>query len=80
MPFTIRPYRRFPVSCPVIYHAGLFEGQGIVWNLSVNGWRNEPAVEIACIQRRSYYPERGQDESFRTITFYDCPGFCCCNP
>jgi hypothetical protein len=39
MPFSIRPYRRFPVCCPVTYHAGLFEGQGIVWNLSVNGWR-----------------------------------------
>ena len=39
MPLSIRPYRRFPVCCPVTYHAGLFEGQGIVWNLSVNGWR-----------------------------------------
>ena len=28
MPFTIRPYRRFPVSCPVTYQTGLFEGQG----------------------------------------------------
>ena len=39
MPFLIRPYRRFPVCCPVTYHAGLFEGHGIAWNLSVNGWR-----------------------------------------
>ena len=39
MPLSIRPYRRFPVCCPVTYHAGLCEGQGIVWNLSVNGWR-----------------------------------------
>ena len=39
MPFTIRPYRRFPIYCPVTYHAGLYEGQGIVWNLSLNGWR-----------------------------------------
>ncbi|MGH7146713.1 MAG: PilZ domain-containing protein [Nitrospiraceae bacterium] len=39
MPFSIRPFRRFPVRCPVTYHADLFEGQGIVWNLSVNGWR-----------------------------------------
>ena len=37
MPFSIRPHRRFPVCCPVTYHAGLFEGQGIVWNLSVKG-------------------------------------------
>ncbi len=39
MPFTIRPYRRFPGYCPVIYHAGLSEGRGIVWNVSLNGWR-----------------------------------------
>jgi hypothetical protein len=36
VPFLICPYRRFPVCCAVIYHAGLFEGHGIVWNLSVN--------------------------------------------
>jgi hypothetical protein len=39
MPFSIRPYRRFPVQCSVTYYAGLFEGQGIFWNLSVKGWR-----------------------------------------
>ena len=39
MPFTIRPYRRFPVYCPVTYHTGLFEGHGMVWNLSLTGWR-----------------------------------------
>ena len=39
MPFSIRPFRRFPVCCPVTYHAGLSEGHGMVWNLSVNGWR-----------------------------------------
>jgi len=39
MPFSIRPHRRFPVCRPVTYHAGLFEGQDIVWNLSVKGWR-----------------------------------------
>jgi hypothetical protein len=39
MPFTLRPFRRFPVCCPVTYHAGLCEGHGMVWNLSVNGWR-----------------------------------------
>src|SRR5262244_477498 len=39
MPFTIRPYRRFAVSCPVTYQTGLFEGQGTVWNLSLTGWR-----------------------------------------
>ena len=39
MPFSVRPHRRFPVCCPVTYHSGLFEGHGIVWNLSVNRWR-----------------------------------------
>ena len=39
MPFSIRPHRRFPVCCPVTYHAGLCESHGIVWNLSVNGLR-----------------------------------------
>jgi hypothetical protein len=37
MPFSFRPFRRFSVSCPVIYHAGLIEGYGTVWNLSLNG-------------------------------------------
>jgi hypothetical protein len=39
MPFSIRPYRRFPVQCPVTYHAGPFQGSGTVWNLSSTGWR-----------------------------------------
>ena len=39
MPFIIRPYRRFPVHCPVSYNAGPFQGQGTVWNISVNGWK-----------------------------------------
>jgi hypothetical protein len=32
MPFTIRPYRRFPIYCPVTYQTGLFEGHGAVWS------------------------------------------------
>ena len=39
MPFSIRPFRRFPVCCPVTYHCGQFEGHGTVWNLSLTGWR-----------------------------------------
>jgi PilZ domain-containing protein len=39
MPFLIRPSRRFPVCCPVTYQCGLFEGHGIVWNVSLTGWR-----------------------------------------
>ena len=37
MPFSIRPFRRFPVQCPVSYNAGPFKGQGTVWNLSCWG-------------------------------------------
>ena len=39
MPFTIRPYSRFPVCCPVIYQTGFFEGHGTVRNVSLTGWR-----------------------------------------
>lgn len=39
MPFTIRPFRRFPVQCFVTYNAGPFQGQGTVWNLSCTGLR-----------------------------------------
>ena len=40
MPFSIRPFRRFPICCPVTYHAGLHEGHGTVWNLSLTGWQS----------------------------------------
>ena len=39
MPFSIRPFRRFPVHCAVTYHAGPFQCQGTIWNLSCTGWR-----------------------------------------
>ena len=39
MSFIIRPYRRFPVHCPVSYNAGTSQGLGTVWNFSVNGWK-----------------------------------------
>jgi len=39
MPFLIRPSRRFPVQCTVADNAGLFQGQGTVWNLSFSSWR-----------------------------------------
>lgn len=39
MPFSICPYRRFPVPCPVTYHAGSFQGQGTIGDLSCFGWR-----------------------------------------
>ena len=37
MPFSIRPFRRFSVCCPETYQRVCVGG--IVWNLSVNGWR-----------------------------------------
>jgi len=39
MPFSVRPYCRFPVQCAVTYNVGPFQGQGTVWNLSCTGWR-----------------------------------------
>jgi|SRR5215831_5773453 len=39
MPFTVRPYRRFPVYCPTTCQTGLFEGCGTVWNCSLSGRR-----------------------------------------
>jgi hypothetical protein len=39
MPFSLRPFRRFPVQCSVRNHAGPFQGQGTVWSLSSTGWR-----------------------------------------
>lgn len=39
MPFSIRPFRRFPVQCSVTYNAGPFQGQGTIWNHSCSGWR-----------------------------------------
>ena len=39
MPFSIRPFQRFPVQCSVTYNAGPSQGRGTVWNLSCTGWR-----------------------------------------
>ncbi len=39
MPFSIRPFRRFPVQCFMTYNTGPFQRQGTVWNLSVSVWR-----------------------------------------
>ncbi len=39
MPFTIRPFRRIPICCPVTYQVEEFEGFGMVWNVSPMGWR-----------------------------------------
>ena len=39
MAFVVRPYRRFPVVCPVTYEHGFRQGDGFVWNVSPMGWR-----------------------------------------
>lgn len=39
MGFNVRPSRRFPAQCSVIYNAGPFQGRGIVWNVSCTGWQ-----------------------------------------
>jgi len=39
MPFSLRPYRRFPVQCSVTFNAGSFQDQGRILNLSCTGWR-----------------------------------------
>jgi hypothetical protein len=39
MPFSIRPFHRFPVQWPVTHNGCPFRGQGRVWNLSYTGWR-----------------------------------------
>jgi hypothetical protein len=39
MPFSIRPYRRFPVHCSVTYNARPTQGQSTIWSLSCTGWR-----------------------------------------
>ena len=64
MPFSIRPFRRFPVECPVSYNAGSLQGQGTVWNFSVNGWKLSGDVPL----------EVGQMCSL-TVTLPDQPSF-----
>lgn len=37
--FQVRSFRRFSVQCSVYYSSDEFQGTGIAWNLSLNGWR-----------------------------------------
>jgi hypothetical protein len=37
MPFSIRPFLRFPVHCSVSYNASPFQSRGAVWNCSCTG-------------------------------------------
>ena len=65
MPFSIRPHRRFSICYPVTYYAGLREGRGIVWNISMNGWRLSGDVPL-CV---------GQTYSL-TVTLPNQPNLC----
>ncbi|MCI0428419.1 MAG: PilZ domain-containing protein [Nitrospiraceae bacterium] len=46
MSFSIRPLRRFPLQCSVSYNASPFQGQGTVWNLSLNRWKLSGEVPL----------------------------------
>lgn len=48
MPYVLRPYRRFPVVCDVLYEHWFRIGQGIVWNLSTTGWRVSGTLPLQC--------------------------------
>jgi hypothetical protein len=64
MPFSIRPFRRFTVQCPVRYNAGSAQGQGTLWNFSVNGWKLSGDVPLQVGQMCSL-----------TVTLPDQPSF-----
>ncbi len=63
MPFTLRLYQRFPVHCSVTYHAGLFQGQGTVWNLSLIGWKLSGDVPLRVGQTCSLTVDLPNEES-----------------
>lgn len=46
MSFVLRPYRRFPVVCPVTYERLYDTGHGTVWNLSSSGWRMSGTLSL----------------------------------
>ena len=56
MPFTLRPYRRFPVCCPVTYHAGPFQGQGTIWNLSCTDSRLSSSTYQSLLLQLTHSP------------------------
>lgn len=63
MPFSIRPFHRFPVQCAVTYNAGPFQGQGMVWNLSLNGWKLSGDVPLILSHSISLHSKK------RTVEF-----------
>ena len=52
MPFSLCPYRRFPLQCAVTYDADLFQGQGTIWNVSKARRSKEPSSSFGCQRRR----------------------------
>ena len=63
MPFTLRLYQRFSVHCPVTYHAGLFQGQGSVWDFSLIGWKLSGDVPLRVGQTCSLTVNLPNEES-----------------
>jgi hypothetical protein len=63
MPFTLRLYQRFPVHGSVTYHAGLVQGQGTVWNLSLMGWKLSGDVPLQVGQTCSLTVNLPNEES-----------------
>ena len=70
MPFSLRPYRHFPVQCSVTHHAGPFQGQGTicssVWPFRVIGllrWTHDSTVEPL----NQWSSFRGEGQSFADI-------------
>ena len=68
MPFTLRPNRRSPVHCSVTYHAGPFQGQGTVWNFSLNGWKLSGDVPLQVGQTCSLTVNLPNQESIVVAT------------
>jgi hypothetical protein len=68
MPFSIRPSRRSPVHCSVTYHAGPFQGQGTVWNFSLNGWKLSGDVPLQVGQTCSLTVNLPNQESIVVAT------------
>lgn len=61
--FQVRSFRRFPIHCSVYYSCDAFQGSGMAWNLSLNGWRVdgthpvEPGMMVTlCIFLPDHHP------------------------
>ena len=75
MPFTIRPSRRFPVQCAVLYNPDPFHGQGIVWKISCAGgleWDARVAWKPAVLG--SGRSNRSQSEPWNEVTGVNLSG------